>query len=475
VTRGLTFSQLVASLLFGALAVCACLMPAQSDTFWHLRAGQEIWRTLHVPLVDHYSYSATGRAWPNHEWLWEAASYALYRVGGMPLFLLGGAALAVGAMAIVYRLMVGTTGTRFGLMLLGFPLTSAIWVLRPQIVTLFMLVLLIWLLVEERFWPLPVVFWIWANAHGGVGAGGLLLASVTVVSIARARRRAPAEVRRAVRLAVVTVLCALATALTPLGFSVWHFVGGSLALSRRNGITEWQPTLPFGPFEIAFWVLALAFVVLLVRRRHRLRDADWSWGDTAALTAALVTLPLAFVMVRNTAMFLLLAMPAASRLLGPTFRFRRSAAAAASPDHPRLNLGLLLGISLVELCGVLVAWRAPLPSLGWQPMSPAAIAAVRACPDRLYNRFYDGGYLIWFVPERLVLIDNRQDPFSSDFIRETTAVDTGAPYRPLFDRYGIRCAFLPVESKMIGRLTADRWSTRFRDERWAVLTAPGAD
>ena len=58
VTRGLTFSQLTAGLLFGALAVCACLMPAHSDTYWHLRAGQEIWRTLHVPLVEHYSYTA---------------------------------------------------------------------------------------------------------------------------------------------------------------------------------------------------------------------------------------------------------------------------------------------------------------------------------------------------------------------------------------------------------------------------------
>jgi hypothetical protein len=44
----------------------------------------------------------------------------------------------------------------------------------------------------------------------------------------------------------------------------------------------------------------------------------------------------------------------------------------------------------------------------------------------------------------------------------------------LFDRFGIRCAFLPAESKMIGRLTADRWTKRFSDDRWAVLVAPGA-
>ncbi len=299
----------------------------------------------------------------------------------MRLFVVGGAAFAMGALAIVYRLMVGATSTRFLLMLLGFPLASAVWVLRPQIVTLFMLVTLVWLLVEERHWPLPIVFVVWANAHGGVSVGGLLLAAVTVVAVVRARRGDATDVRRAVRLCLLAPLCALATALTPLGFQVWHFVGGSLALSRKNRITEWQPTLPTGPFEISFWILAAAFVGLLIWRRGRLRESassgGLSWGDTVILTAALLTLPLGFLMHRNTAMFLLVAIPAASRLLGPDFRFGRSPSAAGSEEHPRLNLALFVAISLVELVGVLLIWRAPPPRSGWQPMSVGAIEAVR--------------------------------------------------------------------------------------------------
>jgi hypothetical protein len=473
VTRGLTFAQLTAALLFGALALCACLMPAQSDTFWHLRAGQEIWRTHHVRLVDHYSYTAAGRAWPDHEWLWQAASYALYRVGGMRLYVLGGTAVATATMVLVYRMMVGETATRFWLMLMGLPLTSVIWVLRPQIVTLFFLVVMLALLVAEWVWVVPLLFVVWANAHGGVAFGGLVLAVVTAAALLRARGGDPADVRRAVRLCVVTPLSALATLLTPLGFRVWAFVGGSLSVSRTNGITEWQLTLPGGLFETGFWVVALAFVVLLFCKRARLRSPSWSWRDTAILTAALVTLPLGILMLRNTAMFLLFAIPAASRLLGPEFRFCR-ASAAPSPDNPRLNLALLAAISLVELAGVLAIWHDPPPRMGWRPMSAAAVAAVRACPGPLYNRFYDGGFLIWFVPERPVFIDNRQDPYPSAFIRETTAVDAGAPYKDLFDRFGVRCAFLPAESKMIGRLTADRWTMRFSDDRWAVLVAPGA-
>jgi len=42
VTRGLSFPALMVALLFGATAATACLMPAQADTYWHLRAGQEL-------------------------------------------------------------------------------------------------------------------------------------------------------------------------------------------------------------------------------------------------------------------------------------------------------------------------------------------------------------------------------------------------------------------------------------------------
>jgi hypothetical protein len=473
VTRGLTFSQLTAGLLFGALAACACLMPAHSDTFWHLRAGQEIWRTLHVPLVDHYSYTADGRFWPNHEWLWEAISYALYRVGGMRLLVAGGAAIVMGAVAILYRLMVGAVATRLVIVLLALPLGSCLWVLRPQIVTMLMLALMLWLLVAERYLYLPLQFAVWANAHGAVAMGGLILAVVTLVAIARARGGDARDRGRAVRLALLTPLCALATLLTPLGVGLWRYIGSSTALSRQNKVAEWQPTLPAGWYGISFWALAAAFVAIVVWRGRRLRAA--SWGDAVLLTAALVVLPLAFRAIRNTPVFLMIAMPAASRLLGPDFRFGRAPAhpPPESVEHPRLNLALLIGFSLVEAAGIIWAWSVPYVNLGWQPLGTGAITALRACPDRIYNRYYDGGFLIWFLPERRVFIDNRQDPYPAAFTQAATAIDSGAPYRPLFEQYQIRCAIVPARSKTIEALGADRWQTRFHDDKWAVLVAPG--
>jgi hypothetical protein len=34
----------------------ACLMPLQSDTWWHLRAGQEMWSRGLVMLHDEFSF-----------------------------------------------------------------------------------------------------------------------------------------------------------------------------------------------------------------------------------------------------------------------------------------------------------------------------------------------------------------------------------------------------------------------------------
>jgi len=467
--RGLSFSRLVIGLLFTAIVLTACLMPAQGDTFWHLRAGQDIWRTHHVPLVESYSHTAAGRFWPNHEWLWQAVAYGLYRVGGMPL-LGGGMALVVtAAFVLAYRLMVGPPLARFGLVLLGVPVSACVWALRPQVASLAMLALLVTLLARERYFWVPLVFLVWANLHGAVALGGAVLGAVTVLAWVRARSGAPEDRRRALILGELTLVCAAATMLTPLGPRLWTFVFESIPRSRQVMINEWMPAYPRGPVEIAFWVLALAFVVLLVRRRRTLR----TWSDVAVVVAAAVVLPLAVRAVRNIPPFLLVAIPAASRLLGEDFRLpRRAAAPEASPERPTLNLVLFGVLALFGAGTIAFAWAARLPMLGWDPLSPAAIAAVRACPGPLYNRYDDGGFLIWFAPEQRVFVDSRQDPYPAEFVYEAVLNDSHATPEALLERYGIRCVFLPRASESVPRLEREGWRAKLTDEKWAVLTRP---
>jgi hypothetical protein len=467
--RGLSFRRLVIGLLFGAIFFTACLMPAQSDTYWHLRAGQELWLTHHVPLVEHYSHTAAGAFWPNHEWLWQAATFGLYRIGGFALLALAGAVLVTAAFAMIYRLMVGPVVTRFGLMVLGVPLSASVWALRPQIASLAFLAVLLTLLAHERHRWLPPLFALWANAHGAVALGGVVLAAVTVAALLRARDPADPDARRRARtLVLATLVCALATALTPLGFRLWTFIFESAARSSQIHIDEWRPAYPTHPMEIGFWVLAVAFLWLFGARWRTLR----AWPDVALTVAALAVFPLAVRAGRNIAPFLLVALPAASRLLGVTFTFVRPAPASTDVDRPALNLVVFAAFALIGVGTVGVAWATSLPRLGWRPVSAGALAALRACPGPLYNRYNEGGYLIWLSPSTPVFLDSRQDPYPPSFVLDAIRIETAGDTQPMFVRYGIRCAFLPRESPTPSRLGENGWRTRFSDDKWVVLTAP---
>jgi hypothetical protein len=470
--RGLTFDQLAVGLLFLAVAVLALLTPAQGDTFWHLRAGADIWRTGRAPRVDVYSHTAYGTPWPDHEWLSQLLMYTAYGAGGMPGLELGAALLILAAAATVYRSMVGPATTRFALMVVGLAIVSSAWSLRPQLLTLFLLPALLWLLARERYLVIPPLFLFWANAHGGVALGGLVLAVSTGAALLRwMKRRAPADRRRALLLSGVLPLSALAVAATPLGFHLYRFVVASAVRSYQVQIAEWFMLRPDSVFGALFWAATIAFALLIVLRWRAIAAGDWT--DWVTVAAALALLPLGIRSARNIGPFLVLAMPAASHALGPAFRFRLGRGPRpASPEHPRLNLALLAGLGAAGLAVVVMIWRIGPESLYWNPFPRAALRALDRCPGPLYNFYGDGGGLVWFAPERQDFVDGRQDPFPVWLLHESFAVEHGASYRWLFAKFGVRCAFIPAEAKLTDELRGAAWHTLFLDREWAVLAAP---
>jgi len=457
----LTFAQTRVALLMMAVAATAAVMPAQSDSYWHLRAGYDLARTGHVPLVDTYSHTARGLPWPNHEWLWQALSWACHRAGGMPLLTAAGAALATGACALAYGLMRARSSVNFVLALVGIPLASVVWALRPQVASLLLLVLLLRLLLARRLLLIAPLFLLWANLHGAVALGGVVLVVATIVAWFHDRRLAA-------RLAILTVVCGALTAATPMGVHLWTFIGESMARSRQNQIMEWMPSYPKGPIEICFWVAALLLVGTTVARWRRLSPFD----DRLVVVVALVLVVLAARAVRNIAPFCLVWMPAMSRLIGPAARLPGTRGRQDDQEHPRLNLGLVALMLAGATAAIVGSWGAPLPRLGWRPIAPAAIAAIRACGGPLYNRYNEGGYLIWFVPEVPVFIDSRQDPYPASLLSEDIEAEKTGQYQALFARHQIRCAALPPLSPVTKHLAADGWRELFRDEAWVVQAAP---
>jgi hypothetical protein len=88
----------------------------------------------------------------------------------------------------------------------------------------------------------------------------------------------------------------------------------------------------------------------------------------------------------------------------------------------------------------------------------------------LYNRYDEGGDLIWFAPEHPVFLDGRQDPYPVDLVKEQVRVESSGDFEQLFQRYDIHCAYVPADSLVRERLSQAGWKTLFRDARWAVLS-----
>ena len=444
--------------VFVGIATLACLSPVQSDTWWLLRAGQDIWLQHHIPLTDSYSHTAAGLYWPNHEWLAEALFYGAYVLGGFPLLTLGCAAAIVGAWTLSWRLTSGVFETRFLLFAGAIVSATSAWAVRPQAFTLFMFTLLCALLVWRSYRWVPVLFLVWANLHGAVALGFLAVGAAGLARVIE-ERRLPWNLTAAGAGAV------LATLITPLGLGLWTFIPESMARSRVNQLIEWQPPA-FDVVHVPFWFLAIALPLAAVWWRRKLE------GRTLVLVLiSLAVLPFATRALRNVAVFMLVGVPAMTALLAPS-----------APHGPRKRFGeregvnavLLAAVSLVAATIVTSLWRLPSARLGWEPIQPDAVSAIRSCAAPLYNIYDDGGVLIWFVPERRVFIDNRQDPYPLEVLSAAHTVETDGRYDTLFKKFAIGCAAVPAESPVAARLRADgAWSQAYGDASWAVFAKSG--
>jgi hypothetical protein len=445
--------DLPVALMFVAMAALALVTPPQSDTWFHLRAGQEIWNSGSLITHERFSYTTAGRPWQNHEWLSQVLMYAVYAAGGPILLTLlaGGAAFL--AVLWSFRLVRGSFETRLLLLLSLLVLTPPEWAVRPQALSLLIFMLSLHLVLRDRLGWMPPLIAIWANAHGVV-LFGVLLAGVNLIEALvwshRGRSRA----------LFIAGLCAAAPMASPLGWQYWPRVMQTVSEARALGIHEYRSGFEFA--AVPFWALLLALAAAAAWRARdfpRLDRAD----RILALAAAVLGLASA-VSIRNAPFFALVAAPALSRLV-----VMRSTVPVVRPAG-RATMSLLAASAAAAAVFVLYEWRDQGTHLGWTPVTSAAASAVRACPAPIFNTYAEGGALTWFVPEQPVFVDGRVEVYPVRFLEESRRVESSGDYTGLFDRYGIRCAVVGNGSAIDVRLRSDPGMREsFRDASLSVF------
>jgi hypothetical protein len=490
----LTLPRLLTAIVFIAIFTMAVRMPADTDTWWHLRSGQYILATRSIPTTDPFSHTRGGWPWIDHGWLAQIILYGLYALGSWAGLSLGVATLVTLAFVFVYRQSIGDSFLRAFGVVLGAITSSVVWAARPQILSFLLTACVAYLLDRhKRFngkllpW-LPLIVLFWANAHGGYAIAFILMLFYVVGEVANqllGHREDPVLSWRQLRhLLMVMGLCFLVVGVNPNTWQMWLYPFRTVGIGvLRDFIQEWQSPNFHLAWQQPFILLLLLTVLALARSGRR---ADFT--DLALLAVWTVW---ALLAGRNIAIFAIVAVPIFVRYgtaawvrqledwrevdwAQPLLR-AASRPMAEGRMLSRLNWLLLILVVIAALVKVYFplapgtmdkATRASLP------VDAVAYIQTESPPGPLFNSYNWGGYLLFTLwPDYPVFVDGRTDLYDDAFLRQYLSIyvaDDG--WQALLDEYGIQLVIVETNSILAKFLRVDpAWQEAFRDEMATVF------
>ncbi len=409
-----TFSTAHALRPLAALLVGVTLLrtSADPDLWGHLRYGLDLLAVGHLTSTDPYSFTQD-IPWVNHEWLSELGMAVAYTAGGAQGLLLLKWGL-LGTTFAVLRLHLSSTTRpwRHGLLALAAIGLLPLATIRPQLWTI-LLITLLWLALSAgriARWATPLLFVVWANAHGGWILGLGLLGTLLVGRVAT-RRTSPLEGAGLLAASVG------ATLLNPYGAGLWHFVATTVRLDRAD-ITEWQP-LWRSPLEYTLlWFAATAAAFLAWRDAPERRAFVWTLLPVAMLASSSALVNRLVPLYTLVTAFAVAPRRASARAITDVRRNLIDAVAVA------IALPLAVGpqaLSCIEVrrdARSHIAGRLVLPAL------------IAAAPTGRAITYFDWGQqaLFHLGPALKVSIDGRRETvYSPHTLREQYAIARGTP------------------------------------------------
>jgi len=369
-----------------------------------------------LPSHDTLTIWAHGRSWVDQQWLAQFVLYELERVGGLRLVLLVHVLLVTlglaGAAVLSRRLGGSARSTTW----VALPVLVAFWpgaaIMRPQSFAYPLFVAVLWLLFDDlrlqsrRVYVVLPLLVLWANLHGSVIIGAVLVSGYALVEVVGALWSKPRTVHaRSFVLLLAPWLCMLAS---PYATSLPHYYRTIFSSSFASYVTEWAPTT-LTLVHAPLYLLALGGLWLYGRTR-----AQASLFEQLAFVGLAL---LAFDAVRNAVWFALFSLVVLPRLMD-TLR-------APAVEPKRMNRMLAIAM----LVGVVVATVAVAFEPGsWFTREQYPVAAENAAARAAGSNgrvFANERYADWLVFEHphlagRIAYDSRFELLTSRQLRSVT-------------------------------------------------------
>jgi hypothetical protein len=478
-------NRLVIAIAFIGILLMAGRVLIDTDTWWHLRAGEWILDHRALPDVDQFSYTRQGQAWHYPGWLAEILMALVYNLAGLQglngLFIL----ILMASGVLIFWTMRGNPFLRAFALVLSISAATIYWSARPQLFT-FLFSAAFYLCIREFLFGkrnllflLPPVMVLWVNMHGGFAMGLLFLILAVLgqclLLVTSPEERTAPQKKKLLWLVAVTAASVLAAMVNPYGLEMLFYPFRTIAIQTlQQNIQEWQsPDFHMLNAQLYLMLLLLAWAMLAISPRR---------PDPRDFLFLIVVGYLGFLAWRNT-VFLAIVAPSIIACYGGGILLAYfpglNQPLESRPAARMINAGLavLLGIASVfyvirstaeDNIRAAISEKTPVAAVDYLAQNPGL--------GRLLNSYNWGGYLLWRLPAYPVFVDGRTDLFDDEIINQYLTAVNGQPgWRDVIDRWDIRLVLLSPNAPLSQILSLDGWQMRYQDSLSVILQKPAPE
>lgn len=406
------------------------------DYWWHIKAGEYMVLNKTIPFIDVFSWYgiANNLYWHSHEWLTEVVLYLNSQIfpsiGGY-VFCVLTSTLLMGGLVYLNANKV-KKNIRFSIVwfILGVLILMPLITARPHMISFILLMFTMKGLMDFKvneeskwIWSIPVISMLWANFHGGSSNLPYVLTLLVLITglfefkLGRlvGHKLSKKQIKT---LIIVSILSVLTIAINPHGIDMIIYPYANMQDSfMLSIISEWRcPDLKnIGDIFIFIEMFIILLPLLLGKDDLDLTDLGFIGG-------------LVYLTFKSVRFSILL------YIISTFIIFKYIPQSKDERDFKQFSLVfgvlgvLLFGISSTGLAEVL---NEPLKPL----LSDEVIEVIKEKnPERLYNDYDFGGYLIY--NEIKVFVDGRADMYSKYNLKDAvnlSKLDEGA--EEIIDEY----------------------------------------